>query len=303
MVPVYPDFKKLKLDDKEEIEKFTTKFLPYSDFNFTSLYSYNTNDDAEISFLNENLVIKFRDYITNEPFYTFLGSANTIETAKELLKRAQTENAMKSLKLIPDVVIESDSRLADEFEILEDPDNFDYILSAEEIKSLKGNKYRGKRNFVNRLTNLYEDITPTIINLKDPKVQVEIEELFIFWKETKSLTHEDIIIEFSAIKRLLAASDSFNLISLGIYINNRLVAFSIDEIIQKKYSIIHFEKADTNFTGLFQYLKMETAEHVFNIGVKFINYEQDLGIPGLKQSKSMWNPIHYLKKYTITEKL
>ena len=41
MLPEFPQFKKLELSDKEEVEKFTSKFPPYSDFNFVSMWSWD----------------------------------------------------------------------------------------------------------------------------------------------------------------------------------------------------------------------------------------------------------------------
>jgi hypothetical protein len=35
------------------------------------------------------------------------------------------------------------------------------------------------------------------------------------------------------------------------------------------------------------------------LGCEFINFEQDMGIAGLKQAKRLWRPVKYLKKYTI----
>ena len=68
MITNFPNFKKLGLEDKPLIESFVKRYLPYSDFNFVSLWSYDTDNSYEISYLNKNLVIKQDDYITNEPF-------------------------------------------------------------------------------------------------------------------------------------------------------------------------------------------------------------------------------------------
>lgn len=41
MIPKFPEFKKLELSNKEEIENFTSKFPPYSDFNFVSMWCWD----------------------------------------------------------------------------------------------------------------------------------------------------------------------------------------------------------------------------------------------------------------------
>ena len=63
MITQFPDFKPLELFDKKYIETFTVQFPPYSDFNFTSIWAWNTNDKFQISNLNGNLVVLFYDYL------------------------------------------------------------------------------------------------------------------------------------------------------------------------------------------------------------------------------------------------
>lgn len=303
MLPNFPKFKKLTLEDQEDINKYTKILPPYSDYNFVSLYSYNTKEFIEISTLHNNLIVKFQDYLTNKPFYSFIGNLKVKETISELIQLSLGNNLPPVLKLIPEINISNNRSLLQEFNILEDPDNFDYILSADEIKTLQGNKYGGKRNFVNRFIRTYGEKEINVLDLTDIKIQTQIEELFFLWERTKGKIRDETETEFTATKRLLESANFLNLIPIGIYHDGKLIAFSIDELLQNNYSIIHFEKADTNFVGIFQYLKQATAKHISELGGKYINYEQDLGIPGLKQAKQSWNPVSYLKKYTITRKL
>jgi len=303
MIPNFPDFKKLELSDKEGMNSIVWKFPPFSDFNFTSLYSYNTEDDAEISTLNENLVIKFRDYITNEPFFSFLGINNVLETTKLLLQRSKSENFMNKLQLVPQTVIEADHKLTEFFNILEDPDNHDYILSVNELSEFSGGKFYDKRNLVNRFKRLYPDFKVKILDINDLVIKQEIIDMFFVWEEKSQKIKEDTQHEFIAIKRLLKASETLNLYIQGIYVEDRMIAFTIKEIIQSPYSIIHFEKCDKSFEGISSILRLESAKFLKTNNIEFINFEQDLGIEGLKKAKQLWRPVNYLKKYIITEKI
>ncbi len=56
-IPKFPSSKKLTLADQAEVQNFVEKFPPYSDYNFTSLYSYNVENNIELSWLNNNLVV------------------------------------------------------------------------------------------------------------------------------------------------------------------------------------------------------------------------------------------------------
>ena len=85
MLKAFPYFQKLTLKQQKAIEVKLLPFPPYSDFTFTSLYTYNTNRSVEISTLHGNLVVKFEDYLDRQPFYSFLGSHKVIDTADKLL--------------------------------------------------------------------------------------------------------------------------------------------------------------------------------------------------------------------------
>ncbi len=102
MIPNFPDFKPIELNDKDEIESFTKKFAPYSDFNFASMWSWDVKEEMRVSQLNGNLVVRFTDYLTGEPFYSFLGSNKPTETADALLTLAEKEGIPLHLKLVPE---------------------------------------------------------------------------------------------------------------------------------------------------------------------------------------------------------
>src|SRR6266403_59073 len=277
-LPLFPTFKKLELADKEVFEQQTKKFPPYSDYNFVSLWSYNTEDDVTFSFLNDNLVMKFRDYITNEPFYTFLGTNKVQETINNLLTLSDTENVMKKLQLIPEANILTNKEIFDTFLINEDRDNFDYIFSLEKMGKLEGATYNKQRGWVNNLMKNYPAIQITQLNSNEATVQQKLIELFQTWEKNKNTGTDDAVHELIAIKRLLKDSSHFDLTTVGIFYNNTLIGFSISEYLKNDYSIMHFVKADTNYKGIYQLLYKETAHAHFEKGAKYLNREQDLGI-------------------------
>lgn len=289
------------MQDKNIIETFVKQYPPYSDYNFVSLWCYNTKDSIEISILNENLVIKFLDYFGIEHFYSFLGNKRVEETIGRLLARSRGNNTAKELILIPEINLLSEKKVFKNFLVTEDESNFDYILSVGEISCLSGNKFGPKRNFVNRFIKNHPQASVKIFNINDPKLQKQIEEIFYLWEKQADKQISETENELIAIQRLLKSSFNFNLICTGIFIEDELIAFSIDEILKDGYAMIHFEKADTAYIGILQHLKQQTAKHLDKFGCKYINYEQDLGIEGLRKAKKSWQPIAYLKKYKISK--
>lgn len=125
MIPSFPHFRDLRSHDKEVIESFTSQFPPYSDFNFTSLWCWNVSEKIQVSELRGNLVVRFTDYVTGEPFYSFCGSSAADETATALIALACAEGLPSVLKLVPSEAV---ATLSNKFCVTEDPDNYDYIF-------------------------------------------------------------------------------------------------------------------------------------------------------------------------------
>ena len=106
MIPNFPSFKKLEFGDKKAIEEITKAFEPYSDYNFVSLFVWDSDEEIKLSSLNNNLVVLFIDYVTKEKFYSFIGSNRVEATIDTLLSHAKKENLVPSLKLIPEPIIQ-----------------------------------------------------------------------------------------------------------------------------------------------------------------------------------------------------
>ncbi len=300
MLPTFPEFKKLSIEDKNHIEEYISEFPPYSDFNFTSLWSWG-DEETYISTLDGNLVIKFRDYITSEPFYTFIGINKVKDTIKTLLEQSDKDGVQLRLKLIPEVALKADPDLLNHFDVLEDRDNFDYIYLIEEALTFQGKKHRGKRNFVNRFKKLYKT-TSQIIDIREIVVQNEMVNLFETWMKLKSKDQSEVENELSAIKKLFKFAEHLDMLCIGIYHEGKLIGFSVNEVLKNGYAMNLFEKGDTAFQGIYPYLRHITAVYLHEKGCKYLSHEQDLGIEGLRQSKMSYGPNFFLKKYTIKRK-
>src|SRR3989344_3412538 len=179
MITNFPNFKKLGLEDKPLIESFVKRYLPYSDFNFVSLWSYDTDNSYEISYLNKNLVVKQNDYITNEPFISFIGRNKLENTIESLISYAKKQKINTTLRLIPKDVLPRDiSSLSNKYTIEKDPDNFDYVMDINDLLNLKGRKFKAKRRWVNIFKKMYPEHKVRELDLTNKTTQKEIIKLF-----------------------------------------------------------------------------------------------------------------------------
>jgi len=297
MLPEFPQFKKLELSDKKDVEAFTSKFPPYSDFNFVSMWSWDVKGEMKISQLHGNLVVRFTDYLTGEPFYSFLGNNKVNETAEILLELSKKERTMPKLQLIPEESVEKLDR--NKFYILENRDHFDYVYNIHELHTSEGAKYQTQRNLVSRFNKRHTDIE--IKSLPINSVKKEILELSDKWRISKTDKQDEIKLrnESEAIRRIFDFTDDKGLIAICVFNKNILIAYSLNEILEDKHVLCHFAKADTEFSGIYSFLMKQTCQFLLSLGKKFLNYEQDLGLPRLRFSKNAFQPKNFLNKFSV----
>jgi hypothetical protein len=298
MIPTFPKFAKLNISFKDEINKRTLKHLPYCDYNFVALWSYNLQNKIEVSILNNNLVVKLVDCITDMPFFSFFGSNKFEQTSIVLLQYSTKKNIYPQLKVIPEDFIDINHTYSSIL-IKEDRHNFDYIFLLEDISKLRGKKFRIKRNLLNKFNRMQAQHTVSILDLTDTSTKKEILNVFAYWERVKKKSKTETKNELEALAKLLDYAREFNLLSIGIYLNNKLEAFTICEVVHKNYAIGHFAKANFHHKGIYEALYKSTADYLMSKGCKYLNMEQDMGEENLRYAKTLWHPAFFLKKYSI----
>lgn len=302
MLPIFPRFKKLHISDKQEIKSFINVFPPYSDFNFVSLWVWSTKENIEISNLNENLVVKFQDYITNGYFYSFIGNSEVTRTIKTLLSFSKENKLKEELKLLPESNFNNETfRLVQKgFCLVEDKDNYDYILDVKKIAGMEGNKLHQKRKMLNHFLNKYpyEVDTHMLTQIDEEKVM----NFFLLWEKLRKKSRSDTENEFNAMKRLFINPEILDIMIMYLKNENDIVGYTIFEIVNKDYAVSDFQKADLRFEGANEMLTNQVGKYLYDKKCMYLNIEQDLGIPGLKRSKLDYDPT-FLKKYIINNKI
>jgi hypothetical protein len=87
---------------------------------------------------------------------------------------------------------------------------------------------------------------------------------------------------------------------VALYLDGVCVGFSVNEVLDDTYVLCHFQKAVLDFENVDVFLSNVVAKEAMHFGCHYINWEQDLGIPGLRELKQSYKPDLFLKKYTIT---
>ncbi|GAA0105324.1 phosphatidylglycerol lysyltransferase domain-containing protein [Paraclostridium sordellii] len=189
------------------------------------------------------------------------------------------------------------------FEYIEERDYFDYVYDAESLRTLKGRKNQKKRNHLNYFIKEYEGrVEYKKLDKENFDDCITLLKAWTVNKEEHGDKEEGIDDEFVAIKKIF---DHYDILRedvkiSGIYIDNKLEAFTIGEKINEHMAVIHIEKANPEIRGLYPYINQQFLVNEFP-DVELVNREEDLGLEGLRKAKLSYHPCKFVEKYTVTE--
>jgi len=96
----------------------------------------------------------------------------------------------------------------------------------------------------------------------------------------------------------LAGFSSLGLIGGVVEVDGRIEAFSIGERLNPDTAVIHLEIANFRYDGLAQFINRQFVKNEW-AALKYINREQDMGIPGLRRAKMSYYPHNLVKKFIV----
>jgi len=293
-----PVFKTLNPKHRKLFDKYTKGFPPYCDYSFSTQMNWSSPKyPTRIAIFNDNLLLRLKDFNSDKIVTLFIGRNDVPKTVETLLDQ------MEELSMVPEEVINEikHSDLVDKFCVEEDYVNNEYIMDLQKTATLSGKKLKSKRSRAKFFSKKYPCHTIEIVDKNHKKLVPEIINLITEWAVEKCLTQDDIADEIEAVKKLLNLSHLYNLMVLCIREGEKLIAYTTNEI---KGEMVHggFGKALRSYKGIYAYLEQITAKQLLERGAKYINIEQDLGLPGLRSSKRTWRPVKILKKYIIRKK-
>ena len=288
-IKFYPEFQLLEKEHKTLIDGLFTKFSPLiSEFTFTNLYCWRNIYKISITTLN-GFVLLSSGNGKEKRFFMPLGEGDTKSLMEEILSK---ENSI-FFRLPEDIVTYflDDNRFFPEL----DRDNCDYLFNTQDLISLQGKKYDGKRNLIKKFksTYKYEYVKLDASNIKEC---LEFEDKWCSVKDCDGV--EGLNDERQAIREMMNNCLVFTLIAGAIKVEGKTCALAIGERLNTNTLVLHVLKADPNMPGLYQVITNEFIVHEGG-SFEYVNFEQDLGVPGLRKAKLSYNPVKLINKYTL----
>lgn len=202
-------------------------------------------------------------------------------------------------------ILKADSRVSECMDFVEFRDGFDYIYDAEKLKLLSGRKLHKKKNHLNNFLKNYDGrYEYRHLCCSDMEAVKNFHYEWIASRDINSANNKNnsISSEEDGIFRLLSKCGAINYRCGGVYIDGKLMAYSIgsyDPAIETAY--IHIEKANPTINGLYNFINQQFLLNEYP-DAKLVNREDDLGQEGLRQAKLSYNPIRLEAKYHLFEK-
>jgi hypothetical protein len=196
---------------------------------------------------------------------------------------------------VPETFLKNLLGIDPEFESREDRNTFDYVYNLPELIELAGRKYHGKRNHLNQFMRSYkweyqpmdETVAAECLNLKTEWFDLQIPE------KDRSISGET--------EAMIVVMENFTALNLTggvIRIDGQIQALTIGEMLNQNMVVVHIEKANTEFKGIYAAVNQQFLIHHW-ADVPWVNREEDMGIEGLRQAKLSYNPAVMVKKVNV----
>lgn len=217
------------------------------------------------------------------------------ETIYKAKKHFEKAGQPFSLRLVPFHLMEIIKEACPEICFRDDRPNYDYIYSTQELIDLKGRAFHGKKNHLNYFKRTYDyEYVELTSNMADDAMEFISE----FNKRKEVPAHEMAMLkmEEEAMDDVLRNIEKVGYSAGAILIDGKIEAIAIGGKLGKNTITEHVEKANVNFRGLYQAINNEFCKNVA-AKAKYINREEDMGIPNLRKAKLSYNPVKLLEKY------
>ena len=293
----FPHTKPLELNDKQFIQSFTQQYHPFScEYAFANLFSWNKQYHYTWCIYAGRLVIYNG---VESQIYMPLGEKMTPAELYGLSYDFTRMGWGGTVTLVPEEYVRAYPEVENIYTVISNRSLSEYIYSARALFELNGPKLHKKRNLISQFKRTHPHYHVEMLsreNLKECRVFAD--------RLRRKLTRIDRSIkeENTALKQALDAFEALDLEGLLLQVDGQTVAFSIYSRLNPLMYVTHFEKSDFSYKGASQLINQETAGRLLD-KCKFINREQDLGLPGLRQAKLSYAPERLYHAYTLIPKI
>ena len=298
MLPPFPEMADLDLAHKPLLDTLLAELQPQtSELTFTNLYIWRHPYGAKITRLDEAAVaiLALRSDPEDSFLLPLLGKGANAGHVRQCLELMAREDHNPRLVRTDRTQLDRLGVTEDEFSIVTDRDQWDYIYNTRDLIELPPDRYPEKvkhiQQFTRRFPYEYRPLTPDLV-----EGCVFLQDL---WCDEKHCDlYANMRAEARAVKEVLRNMGALGVTGGAILVRDRVQAFSLAEPLSRDTVVIHIEKASPDLHGAFQVINQQFAAHAW-ADFPYINREQDCGEPGLRQAKESYRPARMVEKFEV----
>lgn len=221
------------------------------------------------------------------------------DSLRETIFRAKEHFEKKgqpfSLRLVPFHLMEIIKEACPEMIFKDDRPNYDYIYLTQDLIDLSGRAYHSKKNHLNYFLKTYDyEYIEMTSDMADDAMKFIAE--FNARKEVPEHEMEMLRMEEQAMEDVFRNLEKVGYSAGAILIDGKIEAIAIGGQLGRNTITEHVEKANVTYRGLYQAINNEFCRNVAS-KAKYINREEDMGIPNLRKAKLSYKPVKLLEKY------
>jgi len=264
-----------------------------SDYSFLNIWAWA--EDYGLRWAWEEDLVWIKQTRPEVLYWAPVGPWNLIDWRNRFDSQA---NRRMDFIRVPQKLVEFWSEaMGDEATVEEERGHWDYLYTVADLIELRGNRYHKKKNLLNQFVNKY-DYTYLPFGPELVEQAMGMQEDWCTWRDCES--SEVLSAENKAIARILRDWQHLKGIRGGaVLVDGAMVAYTVGEGLTEDSIVIHFEKGDTQYKGVYQAINQMFLAHSapqFSV----VNREQDLNDQGLRKSKLSYHPVAFISKFRVT---
>jgi len=292
MLPEYPNFKLLTLEDKDLLsQNLRLKKRCICELSLANFYTWKEFEKPRFTFIHQNLCVLLSP-ANESPYFLEPLSQNKLDETIDVC----LGHAGRISRASGEILLRLPRK---KYQLSPLRNEFDYIYSVKTLAELKGNIFDGKRNHIKRFQNRFPEYEFVTLDASFKNKALELfEKWFSFRKESRyfpKLAHD---AQRAALEMAFSHYHELNLLGGALLINKSLKGFIMGSYLNQETISAHFSYADPEIMGTSQILLWEACHKTFSPYV-YVNLEQDLGIPGIRRAKLSYHPLKLEKKFEI----
>ncbi|MBR6650363.1 MAG: DUF2156 domain-containing protein [Clostridia bacterium] len=296
------NFKKLTIDNfnetevyfEYELERQRRHSVRMSDRTPGSVYLWFREYDVEFAKAGDCVIFYSRTGENKKSYYYPIGKHK--KTALRLLKdHIKETGGLASIASVGETSLAKITREMFVGEAYASRDYADYIYNKSEFENPAGRKHHKRKNLINRFMSEYPDAHFVSLSNDNLGMAREYYNDYCIRNPESSSVND---MEYRAVNALL---DNFNFkyFSGGMLVaNGKIMGITIAQVYGDTV-YVHIEKAEKEIAGSYQTLNREYLLSITDDNVKYVNREEDMGLPGLRRSKMAYCPVWLEYKYML----